>query len=174
MVGEIRDRETATMAIQSSLTGHLVFSTLHTNDAASAITRLLDLGIEPYLVASSLVGVLAQRLVRRVCRDCAIPYQPNSAELQWLGSNETQKMMQGAGCPTCRQTGYRGRLGTFELLVIDDNIRQLIQQHASATQIKDAAKSAGLHTLRDDGIRKILAGITTISEVERVTVEPDM
>ncbi len=174
MVGEIRDRETATMAIQSSLTGHLVFSTLHTNDAASAITRLLDLGIEPYLVASSLVGVLAQRLVRRVCRDCANPYHANSAELQWLATNDTQKMVQGAGCPTCRQTGYRGRLGTFELLVIDDNIRQLIQRHASAAQIKDAAKSAGLHTLRDDGIRKILAGITTISEVERVTVEPEM
>jgi len=174
MVGEIRDRETATMAIQSSLTGHLVFSTLHTNDAASAITRLLDLGIEPYLVASSLVGVLAQRLVRRVCRECAKPCQPNVAELEWLASTDTQKMVQGAGCPTCRQTGYRGRLGTFELLVIDDNIRQLIQQHASATQIKDAAKSAGLHTLRDDGIRKILAGITTISEVERVTVEPEM
>jgi len=174
MVGEMRDEETASTGIEASLTGHLVFSTLHTNDAASAIARLLDLGIEPYLVASSLVGVLAQRLVRRVCRDCGARYHPNSAELEWLGSNDTQKMMQGNGCPTCRQTGYRGRLGTFELLVIDDNIRQLIQQHASATQIKDAAKSAGLHTLRDDGIRKILAGITTISEVERVTVEPEM
>jgi general secretion pathway protein E len=174
MVGEIRDRETATMAIQSSLTGHLVFSTLHTNDAASAITRLLDLGIEPYLVASSLVGVLAQRLVRRVCRDCAVPYHPNTAESEWLASGDTSRMMQGKGCATCRQTGYRGRLGTFELLVIDDNIRQLIQQHATASQIKDAAKSAGLHTLRDDGIRKIIAGVTTISEVERVTVEPEM
>ncbi|HEV8607950.1 MAG TPA: type II secretion system ATPase GspE [Tepidisphaeraceae bacterium] len=176
MVGEIRDRETATMAIQSSLTGHLVFSTLHTNDAASAIARLLDLGIEPYLVASSLVGVLAQRLVRRVCRDCGNAYHPNTAELQWLGVSEesTSQMKQGTGCPTCRQTGYRGRLGTFELLLIDDAIRQLIQQHATAAQIKEAAKSAGLQTLRDDGIRKILAGITTISEVERVTVEPEM
>jgi type IV pilus assembly protein PilB len=117
---------------------------------------------------------LAQRLVRRVCRDCGVPYHPNSAELQWLGTAETGKMLQGKGCPTCRQTGYRGRLGTFELLLIDDQIRQLIQQHASATQIKEAAKSAGLQTLRDDGIRKILAGITTISEVERVTVEPEM
>jgi len=176
MVGEIRDRETATMAIQSSLTGHLVFSTLHTNDAASAITRLLDLGIEPYLVASSVVGVLAQRLVRRVCRECGKPYQPNSAELQWLGVDQaaTSQMKEGSGCDACRQTGYRGRLGTFELLSIDDKIRQLVQERSTAAQIKDAAKENGMHTLRDDGIRKILAGITTISEVERVTVEPEM
>src|SRR6059058_2498603 len=115
MVGEIRDRETATMAIQSSLTGHLVFSTMHTNDAASAVTRLLDLGIEPYLVASSVLGVLAQRLVRRICRDCGRVYTPGAAELRWLNvpAEQTRKMRIGAGCAECRQTGYRGRLGTF-------------------------------------------------------------
>jgi general secretion pathway protein E len=175
MVGEIRDLETATMAIQSSLTGHLVFSTLHTNDAASAVTRLLDLGIEPYLVASSLVGVLAQRLVRRVCPTCATAYRPHPSEIEWLGveRSATAKMRAGAGCPACRSTGYRGRLGTFELLALDDDVRRLIQARATATEIKDAAVAAGTHTLRDDGIEKILAGITTISEVERVTLKTD-
>jgi len=168
----IRDFDTATMAIQSSLTGHLVFSTLHTNDAASAVTRLLDLGIEPYLAASSLVGVLAQRLVRRVCSDCAVPYRPQPSELDWLKVpiSATTKMRQGTGCPACRQTGYRGRLGTFEMLAFDDDIRQLIQARTTASQIKDAAMKSGMRTLRDDGIGKILAGVTTISEVERVTV----
>src|SRR5437762_3366916 len=124
MVGEIRDRETAAMAIQSALTGHLVFSTLHTNDAASAVTRLLDLGIEPYLLASSLRGVLAQRLVRRVCAQCAAPYEPSALELQWLGVSreQTAGMRLGPGCPACRQTGYRGRFGAFELLLIDDSV----------------------------------------------------
>jgi general secretion pathway protein E len=175
MVGEIRDLETATMAIQSSLTGHLVFSTLHTNDAASAVTRLLDLGIEPYLVASSVVGVLAQRLVRRVCSDCAKPYRPTPTELQWLGVPGARmgRMRTGAGCSNCRQTGYRGRLGTFELLVLDDEIRRLIGARATASDLKDAALRNGTHTLRDDGIEKILAGITTIAEVERVTLEPE-
>jgi general secretion pathway protein E len=175
MVGEIRDVETATMAIQSSLTGHLVFSTLHTNDAASAVTRLLDLGIEPYLVASSVVGVLAQRLVRRVCPDCAKPYKPTATEMQWLGVPPARaaRLRVGAGCATCRQTGYRGRLGTFELLVLDEEIRRLIGARATASEIKDAALRNGTRTLRDDGIEKILAGITTIPEVERVTLEPE-
>jgi general secretion pathway protein E len=173
MVGEIRDLETATMAIQSSLTGHLVFSTLHTNDAASAVTRLLDLGIEPYLVASSLVGVLAQRLVRRVCPQCGSGYRPHASELEWLGVERAaaSRMRQGGGCAACRNTGYSGRLGTFELLVLNDDVRRLIQARASATEIKDAALQAGTRTLRDDGIDKILAGITTISEVERVTIK---
>jgi general secretion pathway protein E len=173
MVGEIRDLETATMAIQSSLTGHLVFSTLHTNDAASAVTRLLDLGIEPYLVASSLVGVLAQRLVRRVCVQCAAMYRPHPSELEWLGveRSATMKMRRGAGCTACRNTGYSGRLGTFELLVLNDDVRRLVQARASAAEIKEAALQAGSRTLRDDGIEKILAGITTISEVERVTLK---
>src|SRR5437762_2643683 len=146
MVGEIRDRETATMAIQSSLTGHLVFSTLHTNDAASAVTRLLDLGIEPYLVASSVVGVMAQRLVRRVCGVCAAAYTPDAAELEWLGvsSEQTRGMRKGKGCATCRGTGFRGRLGTFELLMIDEGVRSLIQSRATAAQIKEAGVLAGM------------------------------
>ena len=176
MVGEIRDRETATMAIQSSLTGHVVFSTMHTNDAASAVTRLLDLGTEPYLVASSVVGVLAQRLVRMVCPTCARPYTPHRAELDWLGvtTAAAANLRQGAGCGACRGTGYRGRQGTFELLVVDDETRRLISTRATAAEIKSAAVAAGTRTLRDDGVRKILAGVTTISEVERVTLEPDV
>jgi general secretion pathway protein E len=175
MVGEIRDRETATMAIQSSLTGHLVFSTLHTNDAASAVTRLLDLGIEPYLVASSVVGVMAQRLVRRVCRECAAAYTPDAAELEWLGVRleQTRGMRKGKGCAACRGTGFRGRVGTFELLMIDENVRSLIQSRATAAQIKEAGVMAGMRTLRDDGVTKILAGVTTTSEVERVTMRPE-
>ena len=175
MVGEIRDRETATMAIQSALTGHLVFSTLHTNDAASAVTRLLDLGIEPYLVASSVLAVLAQRLVRRVCPDCARPHVPSASELRWLGADSSRatKMRSGDGCETCRHTGFRGRLGTFELIVVDESIRRLIQSRAVASEIKSAAIRAGTRSLRDDGIEKILAGITTTSEVERVTAQPE-
>jgi general secretion pathway protein E len=172
MVGEIRDAETATMAIQSSLTGHLVFSTLHTNDAASAVTRLLDLGIEPYLAASSVMGVLAQRLVRKVCANCARPYEPNDAERKWLGSAGGD-LRAGAGCAACRQTGYRGRVGIFEMLPVDEAVRQLIQSRATASQVKDAAVRAGMRTLRDDGIGKVLAGVTTIAEVERVTHVPD-
>ncbi len=173
MVGEIRDLETATMAIQSSLTGHLVFSTLHTNDAATAVTRLLDLGIEPYLVASSLVGVLAQRLVRRVCPDCSVPHAPTPADLRWLNVPAAPGMRVGAGCPACRQTGYRGRLGAFELLALDDDTRRLVADRASAGRIKAAAVGHGTRTLRDDGVGKILAGLTTIAEVERVTARGD-
>jgi general secretion pathway protein E len=175
MVGEIRDRETATMAIQSSLTGHLVFSTLHTNDAASAVTRLLDLGIEPYLVASSVVAVMAQRLVRKVCDRCAAPFAPDAAELEWLGvtREEAGRMRKGAGCPACRGTGYRGRLGTFELLAVDERVRRLVQARATAAEIKEAGVAGGLRTLRDDGVAKVLAGLTTTSEVERVTMRPE-
>jgi general secretion pathway protein E len=175
MVGEIRDHETATMAIQSSLTGHLVFSTLHTNDAPSAVTRLLDLGIESYLVASSLVAVLAQRLVRRVCADCATPYRPTEAERLWLGVAEekAQGLKVGTGCAGCRGTGYRGRLGIFELLVLDDALRRLVGARATAAEMRDAATRAGMRLLREDGVRKVLAGVTTIPEVERVTMQPD-
>ena len=175
MVGEIRDLETATMAIQSSLTGHLVFSTLHTNDAASAVTRMLDLGIEPYLVASSLIGVLAQRLVRRICPTCGIAYRPASSELQWLDVERaaTTQMRQTQGCTACRMTGFRGRLGCFELLTLNDDIRRLIGIRATAGEVNDVAGRAGMRTLRDDGIEKILAGVTTIAEVERVTLRTD-
>jgi general secretion pathway protein E len=150
MVGEIRDKETAVMAIQSALTGHLVFSTLHTNDASSAVTRLLDLGIEPYLLSSSLVGVLAQRLVRKVCRSCA-----------------------GKGCESCRKTGYAGRVGVFELLTVNDGVRRRIQERATAADIKTAAVTNGMRTLRDDGMAKATAGVTTIEEVQRVTMRAE-
>lgn len=173
MVGEVRDHETAVMAIQSALTGHLVFSTLHTNDASSAVTRLLDLGVEPYLVASSLIGVLAQRLVRRVCDQCAVPFQPSIGDLEKLDLShdgfDTSLMRKGDGCEACRQTGYSGREGIFELLPINDEIRKNIQSHASASQINRAAMDHGMKTLRDAGIIKVLQGVTTIDEVVRVT-----
>jgi len=173
MVGEVRDHETAVMAIQSALTGHLVFSTLHTNDASSAVTRLLDLGVEPYLVASSLVGVLAQRLVRRVCDECAAPYEPSLSDLAKLDLTPEQcitaSMRKGVGCESCRQTGYAGREGIFELLPVNDEIRMKIQSHASASQINRVAMDHGMKTLRDAGIEKVLQGTTTIDEVVRVT-----
>jgi len=170
MVGEIRDQETAVMAIQSALTGHLVFSTLHTNDAASAINRLLDLGIEPYLLASSVIGVMAQRLVRRICPHCARPAQATTADLARLKldtpGTDRAAMRVGAGCEVCRQTGYLGRLGLFELLKVDESARRQIQARATAAEIKAAAR---MTTLRDDGAAKVLAGQTTIAEVLRVT-----
>ncbi len=177
MVGEIRDHETAVMAIQSALTGHLVFSTLHTNDAASAVTRLLDLGIEPYLVASSVVGVLAQRLVRRVCDKCAQPFTAIDSELRSLGVDPAEvpvsAMFRGVGCPACRQTGYRRRVGLFELLMVDEPVRQLIQARATASQIKNTAAANGMKTLTADGVDKMLLGQTTIEEVQRVTMRAE-
>lgn len=172
MVGEIRDHETAAMAIQSALTGHLVFSTLHTNDAASAVTRLLDLGIEPYLVASSLMGVLAQRLVRRICSQCIETHPTSSEEYLQLGLSDwpTGSSKRGQGCSTCRKTGYRGRTVIAELLVTNDDIREQIQHRANASQILEIALTQGMTLMRDDGVRKIAAGITTFDEVARVTV----
>jgi type II secretory ATPase GspE/PulE/Tfp pilus assembly ATPase PilB-like protein len=164
MVGEIRDRETAEMAIQSALTGHLVFSTLHTNDAASAVTRLLDLGIEPYLTASSVIAVLTQRLVRQLCRHCkrlvSGPSQDDSAR---------NTCYEAVGCGACRRTGYQGRVGIFELLVISDAIRDLVQNRANAQNIRAQAIQECMTLLYDDGIRKVREGITTIDEVLRVT-----
>ncbi|MEO1618551.1 MAG: ATPase, T2SS/T4P/T4SS family [Planctomycetota bacterium] len=154
MLGEIRDEETAMMAVQSSLTGHLVFSTLHTNDAASAITRMLDLGIEPYLVSSSVLGVLAQRLVRRSCEACKGNRKPSASSL----------------CKSCGGTGYRGREVICELLVIDDTVRDLIQESANASSIRDAGLAAGMRLLRDVGLEKVDQGITTLEEIERVTM----
>ncbi|MEL7087290.1 MAG: ATPase, T2SS/T4P/T4SS family, partial [Planctomycetota bacterium] len=175
MVGEIRDRETAELAIQAALTGHLVFSTLHTNDSSSAVTRLLDLGIEPYLVSSSLLGIMAQRLVRRVCRDCGedSPWPAESMARLGVppGGGSPPVFRTGAGCDRCRGTGYRGRLGVFEFLRINDAIRALIQRQASAAELKAAAKSTGMETLRDDGMDKIFRGLTTPDEVLRVTAE---
>jgi len=175
MVGEIRDRETAELAIQAALTGHLVFSTLHTNDSSSAITRLLDLGIEPYLVSSSLLGVMAQRLVRRVCSDCGAevpwPADPMSRLRVEADHASSSTLRAGPGCDSCRGTGYRGRLGVFEFLRINDPLRELIQRQASAAELKTAAIKAGMKTLRDDGIHKIFRGSTTPEEVLRVTAE---
>jgi general secretion pathway protein E len=161
MVGEIRDHETAAMAIQSALTGHLVFSTLHTNDAASAVTRLLDLGIEPFLLASSLVGVLAQRLARRICPECG-----KSAEIDAGISAQSRR---GGGCANCRGTGFQGRLGLFELLIVDDAIRRDIGRRASAAEIRASAIAAGMRPLREDGLAKVSAGLTTPEEVIRIT-----
>jgi general secretion pathway protein E len=176
MVGEIRDQETAVMAIQAALTGHLVFSTLHTNDAASAVTRLLDLGIEPYLVSSSLLAVLAQRLVRKVCSKCGLEQALTDEERAQLGINGNSQHAQyriGPGCAACRSTGYRGRVAICELLRVDETIRRRIQSRASATDIRDAAMTAGMTLLRDDGIAKVLSGATTPSEVARVTVRSE-
>jgi general secretion pathway protein E len=176
MIGEVRDAETARMAIQSSLTGHLVFSTLHTNDSAGAISRLLDLGVEPYLVSSSLIAVMAQRLVRKVCPDCKQPYEPPVHELRELGIGTSDIERQGsknffvgAGCDRCFNTGYRGRTGVYELMMISVDIQDLIYKRESAGTIKRVALNEGLQTLRMDGARKVLAGITTVAEVLRVT-----
>ena len=173
MVGEVRDIETARMAIQSSLTGHLVFSTLHTNDSAGAVSRLLDLGVEPYLVSSSLIAIIAQRLVRKVCQDCKEPARPSAHELRDLGITDeawsSGEFFVGAGCDKCFQTGYRGRTGIYELMLINEGIQNLIYNRESAGTIKKVALNAGLQTLRMDGARKVLNGTTTVSEVLRVT-----
>ena len=174
LVGEIRDLETAEIAIQASLTGHLVFSTLHTNDAPSAITRLVDMGVERFLVASSLVAVLAQRLVRVLCAGCREAYEPTVEELAEIGVRNPQKattVYRPGACEACNHTGYRGRLGIFELMLIDDAIRELIAQNVDAKRIKRQAVSAGMRTLRVDGARKVLRGLTSIAEVLRATEE---
>jgi general secretion pathway protein E len=173
MVGEIRDAETAEIAIQAALTGHLVFSTLHTNDAAGAVSRLLEMGVEDYLLASSLLGVLAQRLVRRVCMKCRKTAElavEAMREIAGPGGGEVQ-VYEGSGCEECSQTGYRGRSGIYELLQVGDPIRQLILKRSSADAVKDAAVRQGMRTLRDDGWQKVRTGVTTVAEVVRVTQE---
>lgn len=169
MIGEIRDRETAETAVQASLTGHLVFSTLHTNDAPGAMTRLLDMGVEPFLVTSSVEGVLAQRLVRRVCSACAAPYVPEPADLpEGFVLRHEGTLLRGAGCKECRGTGYRGRLGVFELLQMTDVTRELVMRRASSPQIAAAAIQRGeLTTLRQDGFAKAAVGLTTLEEIAR-------
>jgi general secretion pathway protein E len=176
MVGEIRDLETAEIAIQAALTGHVVFSTLHTNDSFGAMTRLLDMGIEPFLVSSSVIAVMAQRLVRRVCSACREPYQPSREETEELGITPQRLAghtlyKPGSGCNQCKRTGYRGRTGIHELLVVDDEIRGLVMKNADAASIRRAATARGMNTLREDGADKVLDGITTIEEVLRVTQE---
>ena len=173
MVGEIRDLETAEIAIQSALTGHLVFSTLHTNDAPGAITRLQDMGCEPYLFSSVLNGVLAQRLVRRICEVCRVPKAAERAELAALGISATgaEELFQGKGCEECRGTGYRGRTGIYELLRITEDVRSLIVRKAPAGEIRRCAVAHGMLTLREDGWAKACAGVTTVAEILRVTQE---
>lgn len=169
MVGEIRDAETAQIAVQAALTGHLVLSTLHTNDAASAVTRLIDMGIEPFLVSSSLLGVIAQRLVRKICPKCRIRGMPLPDVVQLLELPQTTGFYKGRGCLRCRSSGYSGRIGVFELLVVDDDIRRLSIQRVSPTEIARQAIKAGMKTMRQDAIAKALAGITTPDEVLRAT-----
>jgi general secretion pathway protein E len=171
MVGEIRDVDTAQIAIHASLTGHLVLSTLHTNDSAGAITRLLDMGVEPFLVSSSVLAVIAQRLVRTICKECKTSYVPTREECDKLGADAIKSKLfyRGKGCPVCLQTGYYGRVGIYELLLITDEIRSLILAKTDANQIKAKAISNGLLTLREEGIKKIIEGATTTEEILRVT-----
>ncbi len=174
MVGEIRDKETADNAVQASLTGHLVFSTLHTNDAAGAFTRLTDMGVEPFLVSSSLVAVLAQRLVRRLCPECKAPHVPSDIELREAGierSSIDRPIFKAAGCPACLQTGYKGRSGIYEFLHVTEGVRQLVMANASSGVIRRKAVEDGMRTLREDGIRQVLQGVTSLDEVMRVTQE---
>jgi len=171
MVGEIRDNETARIAVQAALTGHLVLSTLHTNNAPGAITRLLNVDIEPYLVSASLMGVLAQRLVRKICTNCKEPYEPpdNVRRVVERIAGPVETYYHGAGCPKCRKTGFLGRIGIYELLVPNDAVRELISASVSINDLRAAAKEAGMISLREDGMGKVKAGITTVEEVLSVT-----
>jgi type II secretory ATPase GspE/PulE/Tfp pilus assembly ATPase PilB-like protein len=172
MVGEIRDLETAQMAVRASLTGHLVFSTLHTNDAPSAITRLVDIGVEPFLISSGVAGVLAQRLGRTICGSCKESYDPPIEILEQFGIAKRakgRKFFRGKGCQACRFSGYRGRIGIFELLMISDALRELINEKRSGLEIRKAAiKNGDLHTLYRDGLEKVAKGITTFEEISRI------
>ncbi len=177
MVGEMRDTETAQIAIQSALTGHLVFSTVHTNSAPATITRLIDMGIEPFLISSTLVGVLAQRLVRRICPDCRKSYQPHPEQLRELGITEKnfskikRRFYRGEGCEKCRQTGYRGRIGIHELLIITEGLKNTILKSSDSTTIKKQGLKEKMITLRRDGVNKILHGLTTVEEILSITSE---
>jgi len=173
LVGEMRDQETAEIAIQASLTGHLVFSTLHTNDAPGAVTRLIDMGCEPFLVAASLEGVLGQRLLRRVCKECKTPYEPSDYVLSQLGLTRDdiagRPFFTGSGCSKCGDTGYRGRVGLYELLDVTDPLRELITERAASIVLRQKAIEMGMVTLREDGLRNIFTGVTTIEEVLKYT-----
>jgi type IV pilus assembly protein PilB len=177
LVGEIRDLETAQIAVQASLTGHMVFSTLHTNDAPSSITRLRDMGLEPYLITATLEGILAQRLVRKICEDCKTEFEPSPEMLMELNLRPAdvagKKFHYGRGCDRCNNTGHKGRMGIFELVMINDEVRDLISAGASTDQLRNACKQQGMMTLREAGLRAIFAGRTTIEEVVRETVLED-
>ncbi len=173
MIGEIRDEETAGIAMEAALTGHLVFSTLHTNDAPSAVTRLLDIGVKPFLVASALRAAMAQRLVRAICENCREPYTPSDREIKMLGQfskTMPEKMFHGVGCEKCSKSGYKGRKGIFEIFKVDDAIQRLIFDHAPATLLRQRAREMGMRTLREDGMLKVANGMTSLSEVLRVTM----
>ena len=177
MIGEIRDEETADIAMEAALTGHLVFSTLHTNDAPSAVTRLLDIGVKPFLVASALRAAMAQRLVRAICEKCKESYTPSDREIKMLtglasGSNAQipDHMYHGVGCDRCGKTGYKGRKGIFEIFKVDDTVQRLIFDHAPATLLRQRARELGMRTLREDGMLKVASGMTSLSEVLRVTM----
>ena len=169
MIGEIRDRETAEAAIQAALTGHLVLSTLHTNDAASAATRLIDMGIEPFLVSSTVAGAMAQRLVRTICSDCREEYRPQPEDLPPDFPAGDVRLARGVGCPVCRGTGYRGRSGVYELLCMNEVIAERILARSASVEIANVARRGGMRLLREDGWRKVLAGRTTPEEVLRTT-----
>ncbi|HQG51429.1 MAG TPA: ATPase, T2SS/T4P/T4SS family, partial [Syntrophorhabdaceae bacterium] len=174
MVGEIRDEETARIAIQAALTGHLVFSTLHTNDSSSALTRLIDMGIEPYLLTSSITAILAQRLIRKTCPYCREVYNLSDFEQEILSDykiGQGKKFYKGKGCDACINTGFMGRVGIFELLIVSNKIRQMVQEKRSSEEIKAQAQKEGMKTLREDGLNKAIEGVTTLSEVIRVTIE---
>jgi len=173
MVGEIRDAETAEIAINASLTGHLVFSTLHTNDAAGAFARLIDMGVEPFLVASAVAAVMAQRLVRRLCPHCRKPEPLDMALWGQTTPPPAKEVFTAAGCDRCTRTGYRGRLGIFELLVVNDAVESLVINRRSSSEIRQTSVSAGMRTLRDDGWQKVFNGVTTVEEIIRATEEND-
>lgn len=176
MIGEIRDKETAEIAVQASLTGHLVLSTVHTNDAPGAVTRLVDMGVEPFLVASSLIGVLAQRLVRTICSKCREEYVPSAEELRGIGlePKDLKVAFRGKGCSNCQKTGYRGRTGIYELMLVDDEVRKMILKNVDSGSLKALARTKGMRTLLEDGADKVIAGITTCEEISRVTQEDSM
>ena len=175
MVGEMRDAETAQIAIQSALTGHLVFSTVHTNSAPATVTRLIDMGIEPCLVTSTIIGVLAQRLVRRICPECKISFEPHPEQLRELGINPQsfqkmgKKFCRGEGCDKCRNTGYRGRIGIHELLVMSEEIKKTILENSDDASIKKQCFKENMVNLRRDGVNKILYGLTTFEEIITIT-----
>jgi general secretion pathway protein E/type IV pilus assembly protein PilB len=173
MIGEIRDLETANIAVQAALTGHLVFSTLHTNDAPSAVTRIVDMGVKPFLVASAVRAIMAQRLIRKVCSKCRGPYTPTDYEMEVLKLNPDEMknatMVRGNGCNECSRTGYRGRMGIYEIMPVDEEVRRLIYEKVPSNVMRARARELGMRTLREDGIRKIMAGITTPEEVISIT-----
>ena len=177
MIGEIRDLETANIAVQAALTGHLVFSTLHTNDAPSAVTRIVDMGVKPFLVASAVKAIMAQRLIRKVCPKCRVPYTPTEYEMETLKLNpddmKNATIVRGHGCAECSRTGYRGRMGIYEIFQVDDEIRRLIYEKVPSNVIRARARELGMRTLREDGVRKIMAGITTPEEVISITQGDD-